>query len=163
MGPVTDIRSGPLSGPWQDAFFVDLPLRARSKSNFRRYRTGPGHWDDFASFEADVAALVAPAVPAGWDRGDPAAPVARRPVFVALVAARTVLDVSNLSKSVLDSLEGVVYVTDAQVAAETSVAERGRSGQWLSVAFARLVPGSGTDCALAAAAALVTAWRSRGQ
>jgi hypothetical protein len=82
---------------------------------------------------------------------------------VALVAARTLLDVSNLSKSVLDALEGIVYVTDAQVVAETSLSERGRSDQWLSVAFARLDRPRTLLEVTAAASALVTAWGARGR
>jgi hypothetical protein len=163
MDVPTSVRSGQLPGPWRDAFFVDLPLQARSKSNFRRHRTGDGHWDALAGFESDVAALVAPQVPSDWDPGRPDDPIARRPAFVALVAARTLLDVSNLSKSVLDALEGIVYVTDAQVVAETSLSERGRSDQWLSVAFARLDRPRTLLEVTAAASALVTAWGARGR
>lgn len=150
-----DVRHGPLSGPWLRGFWVELPFVARSKSN---YRQGDAGWGSLASFEDAIAAIVAQHVPAGWELGSSLERVADRPVVVALVAARSVLDAANLSKSVLDALQGVCYVSDAQVAGSVNVGERGRLGQWLSIALAQLSPGAPLDAVVAATSELPARW-----
>jgi Holliday junction resolvase RusA-like endonuclease len=121
------------------AFCFPIPDGVQSKSNFRRQRRG-GDWGRLSRFEDLVATYARAARPTGWVLGDPDLPVAKRPGVVAVVWARTMLDAGNLSKSVLDALEGVVYVNDNAVRAVVELAERGRSDQSAVVALAQLPP-----------------------
>jgi hypothetical protein len=132
-----------VDGPWSSGFVMRAPLTLRSKSNFRRHRVkaSSGSWGETQSFERSLALLLRASRPPGWEVGDPGAPVLDRPVVVAVIAARSVLDVANFSKSVLDAGEGVLYVSDASVLGETSVGVRVRSSE-LFVGFAQLPPGS---------------------
>lgn len=118
------------------AFWVDLPA-VRSKSNYRHQRRGES-WRSLRGFEADVLLRTRSVLPTGWELGDSAAPVSARPVVVAAVCAKTLLDAGNLSKSVLDAVQGVVYHSDASVRAVTEVALRTSKDQGGGVAFALL-------------------------
>jgi hypothetical protein len=143
-----------LEGPWLRAFALRAPLRLRSKSNFRRSRHGAdSDWGDSRAFERDLALLVRHHRPADWDCGEPGRPLAERPVVVAFIAARSTLDVANFSKSALDALEGVLYVSDASVLAVGSVGERGRDTS-MTIGFAQLSAGASTDELTSALAAL---------
>lgn len=146
--------SGTLDGPWDAAFWVYVDGTVRSKSNYRQ--DGRGSWVDLANYETAVFSQLRTARPAGWDQGDPAAPVPARPQVVAVLAARTMLDVGNISKSVLDAAEGVLYVTDAQVSALSEFSTRTRSKPGLIAAFALLPAGSGACDAARAAASLLS-------
>lgn len=133
----------PVDGPWNAGFCVALPFAVRSKSNARRFRQGSrpragDDWASFADFEARVGDVFAAAVPAAWDPGDPAAPVAARPVVVCFIAARTLLDSANISKSVVDAGQKVLYPTDTTVRATGDVTVRSRSRQHGHVGFAQL-------------------------
>lgn len=152
-----ELRRGTLAGPWEQAFWVEVPFAVRSKSNSRRgaYDSKAAQdWREHKTFVGELADTVAAAVPAGWVTGDPDEALGDRPVVVALVAARTLLDAGNLSKSVLDALEGLVYVNDASALHCTLVAVRSGSGQRGLVAFARLAPAAALADQVAAAAAL---------
>ena len=135
----TVVKGGLLSATlssrlWRSAFVFELPSQLRSKSNFRR----GGDWRPLTGFSNSVATTALMFRPAGWVLGDASRPVAERPPVVAVVAARTLLDSSNLSKSVLDAVEGVLYHTDASVRGETSVAYRSGKAQRGYAAFALL-------------------------
>jgi hypothetical protein len=143
-----------VEGPWTRGFVLRAPLRLRSKSNFRRSRQGAdSDWQDSRTFERDLALLVRHHRPAGWDCGDPARPLAERPVVVAFIAARSTIDVANFSKSVLDALEGVLYVSDASVLAVGSVGSRGRDAS-VTLGFVELPAGAVPVVLTAALAAL---------
>lgn len=140
-----------LPGPWAQAFMVEVPLELLSKSNARRYRRGGAPSRDNGSFETSLGWLVRAARPDGWVVGDASVPLSKRPAVVVAVSARSLLDAGNFSKSVLDALEGVLFVNDASVRAVVSLAERGRSSSFV-LAAARL-EGEASRAALAAAAA----------
>ena len=120
-------------------FFVDLPFPPQSKSNFRRGRT----WAPQRGFEHDVATLTRATIPDGWNRGDPSVPLKLRPAVVVAIVATSTLDTANLSKSILDALEGSAYVNDAQVRAVAATSSRSRSDQRATVGVAQL-PGDAT-------------------
>lgn len=133
------LRHGPLTGDlWVEAFWVEVPLVWRSKSNFRR--GGNGAWAEQSRFEADLTRLVQVARPSTWDAGNPGTPLSDRPVVVSAMWAGTLLDAGNLSKSALDACEGVLYVNDASVRGVASFSSRtsSPSEQSGAIAFARL-------------------------
>lgn len=124
------LRSGHL------AFFIDLP-RVRSKSNYRHSRRS-STWSSIQGFEGEVCIEAKAACPEDWQMGDLADPIAARPGVVACVAARTMLDAGNLSKSVLDAVQGVVYHSDASVRGVTELTRRARANQNGVAAFVLL-------------------------
>lgn len=133
-----------LQGPWLTGFMLRAPLRLRSKSNFRRsHRGSDSAWSDASTFERDLGLLVRQSRPASWDVGDAALTLSERPVVVSFIAARSTIDVANFSKSVLDALEGILYVSDASVLASGAVGSRGRGSTSLLLGFAQIPPGSG--------------------
>lgn len=142
--------------PWEQAFVFDVPLELRSKSNFRRHQgnAGRGAWKAFKDFEANLALLARQARPLGWELGDAERPLPTRPVVVAFVFARSTLDAANLSKSVLDACEGVVFHNDASVRYCATLGVRTRSDSGGLVAFARLAPDADAHATLRAAWAL---------
>jgi hypothetical protein len=115
----------------------------RSKSNFRRGRAGAGRqWQQLHDFEAATALALRQARPDDWDCAGHDLPVAQRPVVVVAVVARTLLDAGNLSKSLLDAAQGVLYPTDASVGGVAEITERGRDRQRSLVGFAQLPAGT---------------------
>lgn len=155
------MRHAELSGAaWDQAFYADLEVAAASKSNFRRgsHREGAA-WAQLRDWEAGVGNLVRAALPAGWELGERGEALSSRPAVVGLVVATTLLDAANLSKSLADALEGVVYHTDASLRTVTTcTAGRRRGVADLSVAFARLDGRADAAALLAAGAALNRAW-----
>lgn len=143
-----------VDGPWVQAFCLEVPLELLSKSNARRYRRGAGPARDNTTFETSLGWLVRASRPEGWVTGDAVSPLAERPAVVVVVAARSLLDAGNFSKSILDALEGVLFVNDASVRAVVSLAERGRSSSF-RLGVARL-DGSATFSELAAASAALS-------
>lgn len=149
-------------GPWVQAFVVDVPFAVRSKSNFRRGGTGTdarAQWKAHQAFEAELRQLFRAELPAGWEVAADL-PLPQRPVIVVAIRAVTMLDTGNVSKSILDAVEGVVYRNDAQVRAELTVTERSRHEQAARIGFARLTPGTTgapVTAAVVALAALVDA------
>lgn len=138
------MSSAPLSVPDAAiAFVVEVPFPFVSKSNFRRHHAGaPDAWRRYRDFEASLATLVRVARPRGWDLGATTRAVAERPVVVVSLYARTTLDAANLPKSALDALEGVLYVTDAEVIACAARSTRTRHDQRGYLAAAQLAPGT---------------------
>ena len=136
---------------WRSAFVFELPSQLQSKSNFRR----GSNWRPLTAFSDSVATTALMFRPAGWVTGSADCSVAERPPVVAVVAARTLLDSSNLSKSVLDAVEGVLYHTDASVRGETSVSYRSGTSQRGFAGFALLRDGTPVTGVAAALAGLV--------
>lgn len=152
------------SGPWEQAFWVALPVAPCSKSNHRRYRhgaAGADRWDRFAAFETVLAATVSPQrVGCPWPlHADRALP--QRPVVALYLYARTTIDTLNLSKSVGDALEGVLYANDASVLAALAASTRTRRHPGLLLSAAWLPPGAGHAAAAAAAAGLAAEMGAR--
>jgi len=136
---------------FERALWCELPFPLRSKSNFRRGDArSAAQWRAEQSFRSDVATLCAAARPQGWDTGSLDVALSRRPCFAVVLVAASTLDTANLSKSVLDALEGVLYVNDAQVRFEAALSQRRREHQRAVLAAAQL-PASSTSAELAAA------------
>ena len=117
--PVTTVKSG----------------QVKSKSNFRR--SGKSKWSEIASFEYELAHLIRQARPSDWQT-DEQKKVSDRPKVVAVIIARTMLDAGNLSKSVLDAAEGVLFQNDASVSLVMEYADRGRDDQQAIISFIQL-------------------------
>lgn len=128
-----------LNGPWEQAFYVDLPAQLRSKSNYRRGKKG---WGALATFEAVTASVLQQYRPEGWDLGEANAPVKERPTVVIAVAATSMLDSSNFTKSLADAMEGVLVHNDASIAANASISLRAKNDQRCGVAMAQLSAGA---------------------
>lgn len=149
-----------LSGPWDQAFCFPVDFEMRSKSNHRRYVSGKGgrdNWRSLQDFEKSLSLLARSARPSGWDMGEPERPLPERPMVVSFVFARSVLDAANLSKSVLDACEGVVFHNDASVRYCGTLGVRTRTNPGGLVAFAALPAGSSVVEVLAASWALQAA------
>lgn len=139
------------------ALWFELP-HLRSKSNFRRGGASR-NWSRLQGFEDELAITARSVRPLEWPLGDAAKPVSARPGIVAVVFAQTLLDTGNVSKSLYDALEGVLYHTDASIRAELVVTERVREGRSVA-AFAACHAGDLADytaCAVDLAAALSSA------
>lgn len=138
-----------VDGPYP-AFYVSLQTPARSKSNFR---SDDQSWQSLKEFERVVAARYQLARPGGWQRpADKSTPVGQRPRVVAVFWAATTIDAGNLSKSLLDAGKSVLFLDDAEVAADLSLTTRRQTNRWVLAAFAQLPPGAPLrDCAAAAA------------
>lgn len=135
-------ESSLVEGPWLSAFYVQVPLSAVSKSNFKmsgKGSKGPS-WSKYSSFENDLATLVAPHVPSDWPLGDPDEKLETRPIVVALMFADTLLDAGNLPKSIQDAFEGLLYYNDASVRSSLPLARKRSSAKDSSMflAFAAL-------------------------
>jgi Holliday junction resolvase RusA-like endonuclease len=128
----------------------------RSKSNFRR-GFDRDKWNQLKDFESGLSVLVRAALPETWDVGNKDRTLSTRPVVVNAIYAVSALDTANLSKSVLDACEGLVFHTDASVRALTAVSDRSSSASWGLVSFARLPPTSDRGVAAAASAELLNA------
>lgn len=134
-----EAMSTELSGPWDRAFYVDLPAKLRSKSNYRQGKKG---WGALVTFESVVAAVLAEARPDGWDLGEKKRALKDRPVLVMAVVATSLVDSTNFTKSVADAMEGVLVVNDASILGSATLAERTRDNQRCGVAVAQLPAGS---------------------
>lgn len=143
---------GVLDGPWVEGFFFRIPVPVKSKSNFRR-RSGSREWNAYKSFEDDVKVLATRALPSSWELGSLELPLSSRPVVVNFIFALSRLDTANLSKSLLDGCEGVVFHTDASIRGVAAISERTSSVGSLA-AFARLDPKVSNAEILAALSAL---------
>lgn len=128
-----------LDGPWTQAFTFLIPVPIRSKSNFRR-SGGGSEWKTFKKFEEDVKFLAARALPQDWDCGDKSKALKLRPVVLNHIYAVSSLDTANLSKSLLDACEGVVFHTDASVRGLSAISKRSSKDSWGLVSFALLEP-----------------------
>lgn len=128
-------------GPWLQAFAFLIPVPFRSKSNFRRGGGGGGpEWKIFKKFEEDVKFLASLGLPPDWDCGDKDKALKLRPVVINHIYAVSPLDTANLSKSLLDACEGVVFHTDASVRGAAAVSRRAAKDSWGLASFALLSP-----------------------
>ena len=140
-----------LDGPWLSAFVFEVPYPVRSKSNARRYRTKTGTRRTQAEraaakaekqFTSQTRELARFARPGSWELGPPPpASVSQRPVVVSSVIAHTLLDATNVPKSLLDACEKVIYHTDATVRGASQLTVRA-DGAGALVGFAQLAPGA---------------------
>lgn len=160
-GPTRHITLGE-SPLWESAFVVGISGAVRSKSNFRRGGRGRRQrWSQVVEFEKRVRHAVEAAKPSTWPETSLAIPVAARPQVVSVCYARAVLDTSNLTKSILDAVEGILYPNDAVVRGEYSQVERGSKDQLLVCGFAAYQPeGTGGEHPFEVAAALWTEVKS---
>lgn len=118
------------------ALWVSVAGPVKSKSNYRN--SGSGAWADQAAYTRVLQAMFRAHRPAGWVRPDPGVSVKDRLIVVGVMVARTGLDAGNLSKSVLDAGEGVLWVSDAEVRTVCESVERTRSNPGLGAAFAQV-------------------------
>jgi hypothetical protein len=123
-------------------FSLVLPKMV-SKSNFRYGDTG--HWRRNIAFERECSLLLKAALPLGWQVGSQSDDLSKRPRVVVAIAAVTLLDAGNVSKSLLDAAEGVVFLNDASVWAVTQIVSRSRHNQRTAAAFALIAPGDEVD------------------
>lgn len=128
------------------AFWMAVTDPVRSKSNFRR---GDRNWQLHRTFEQHLRALLKQHRPDSWVLPDPTiTAVLQRPATVAVIWAAGLIDAGNISKTVHDAAETVLYVNDAEVRGCASYVERRRSQQWGVVAFAQLTPtATSRECA----------------
>ena len=147
------VLSCSLPGPWLSAFYLHIPFALKSKSNFRR-SSNSKIWDQEKSFSRDISILAANARPSAWPLGDINDSLSQRPIIIATVFAVSTLDTANLSKSILDAMETVVYHNDAQVRCISAVSTRSRTNQQGGVAVAALHSESSLATIIEAAAKL---------
>ena len=95
-------------------------------------------WRLLESYELTVKSASRRYRPDGWEKGSKDLPVAGRPKMVAYCFARSILDVGNIDKSLLDALQGDVMVTDAQVCWSAAAGIRTTADAGVLVAVARL-------------------------
>jgi len=140
----TTLGENPL---WDAAFVVGISGVVRSKSNYRRggRRRSRQRWSQVSEFEERTRRAFEKARPGSWPDPDPALPVNRRPQVVSVCYARAILDTSNLTKSILDAAEGILYANDSVVRGEYSQVERGGKNQLLVCGFAAYTPRPGGD------------------
>ena len=80
-------------------------------------------------------------MPDYWVLGDGELPIAMRPKVIVSIIAQTNVDNGNISKSILDSGEGVIYHNDASVVSSNSITIRGSKEDNIAIGF-MLIPES---------------------
>jgi hypothetical protein len=128
-----------LPGPWMCATVFTVSVPMASKSNHRRAPRS-SEWSRFRAFEDAVAIDARLALPSQWPALDADLGLAKRPVVCLAIAASTLLDATNLPKSVADALQGICYANDASARACSSIALRS-SRSHAVVGVAALAPG----------------------
>lgn len=123
-------------------FSVLLPKMV-SKSNYRR--GDAVKWRKNVAFERECALLLRATMPESWSLGDARDSLVERPRVVVAIAAVTLLDAGNISKSLLDAAEGVLYINDASVWAVTQVVSRKKVDQKTAACFIHVPAGSDLD------------------
>jgi hypothetical protein len=113
-------------------FVVNLNVKLRSKSNFRIKKE---NWESYRKFEEYVAYSIKENLPSSWDLGDKELPIAKRPKVLVSIIAQTNVDNGNISKSILDSGEGVIYHNDASVVSSNSITIRGSKEDNIAIGF----------------------------
>lgn len=163
MKPTT-IAHGHLPGIGDNAFWFEWPAPIQSKSNFRR-SSNRNQWNNLTSFESTIQIVLSTVlknVPA-WDLGPPPPnPINQRPSVVLFVAATTLLDTGNLTKSLADACQGYLYHTDASIRAETVVTKRSATNQQAWIAFAQ-TNNSSTEHAAELTTLLTKTWQQHHQ
>lgn len=162
-------RAGTLDGPWEQAFYFILLGPVASKSNYRHSAGSGAQWAELKTFAESVRLAARAARPAGWVTGAAGTALAERPKVVTALFARSMLDVGNLSKSILDAVEGtprkgrfpaqpgVVMANDAQVAGDAAWGVRTNDSPGVLIAFARLASTARPSAVATATAELVLA------
>ena len=113
-----------LLGPWETAFSIEINDKIKSKSNYRRGNKKIQSWKPYKKFENDLALVISTEIPDNWYLGEKEKAVRDRPIIVATIISETNLDSSNVSKSILDACEGLLYYNDASVKITTTVTEK---------------------------------------
>ena len=144
--------------PWDDLAPVVITVdRPKSKSNYsssKRSAANRAKWKAIKSFELDLESRASMAKHRLWPLDYPDLAVSDRPQVCAAIFASCMIDAGNLSKSVLDAFEGVLYDNDAQVRSlqEASVRSFVPGESWLSVAVVGASSGHSDDRDAAAGA-----------
>lgn len=157
--PVTPASSGTLTGPWDNAYWFAIDAEFQSKSNDRRGRdraAAAALIRRRKDFNLVLRLAARAAQPHDWVLSERGAAVAQRPAVVGFCFAHSLIDAGNLSKSIYDALEGIVYVTDASVRYDLSMTMRHRpNGPHKGlIAFAQLPPAATPVDLVAAGGAL---------
>jgi Holliday junction resolvase RusA-like endonuclease len=140
LGTVLPVDS-PSSPDFTTMMRLDLDFPLLSKSNYRR-GVHSKDWSKNQNFERAVAALALQARPSTWNLGLRTSPLAKRPTVVMAIFATSLLDTANLSKSLADALEGILYHNDASVRMVLSTSNRSASNQCTTVMLALASPGA---------------------
>ena len=120
-------------------FIVRVPFKLNSKSNFRYGQK----WSPHKDFSRNIAHLATAARPSAWTvppSSPPSDPVSARHHIVCSLWFSTIFDSGNVSKSLLDALEGVLYFNDAEVRSVYSATRRSRAENFGYMAFAQCEP-----------------------
>lgn len=128
----------PLVG--QNSFFITHHGSVVSKSNHRQDMKSKGSWAKVSAFETSLYWLFKTHVPTEWVLGSIEETIAQRPKIVVALAARCLLDTGNLSKSVLDAAQNVIFHTDASVVSCSEMVYRTKNNPGLIAAFSLLSP-----------------------
>lgn len=136
------------TGPWKSATVFTLTVPVVSKSNHRHSRAASS-WGRFKGFEDAVTFESRTALPETWPDLAADRPLKERPTVVLVIVASTMIDASNLPKSIADALEGVCYINDASARATVSLAERSTVPHAV-VAVAALAPDAPFDALVSA-------------
>lgn len=120
----------------ESALWISVSGLVKSKSNYRN--SASGAWAEQAAYTRVLKAMFRAHRPQDWVRPDPEVSVKGRLIGVGVIVARTGLDAGNLSKSVLDAGEGVLWVSDAEVRTVCESVERTRTNPGLGAAFAQV-------------------------
>ena len=147
-----------LYGPWDEAFWIKIEDTIKSKSNYRRGNNKVQNWLPYKKFESDLSLIISTKLPKGWKVGSREKSLKERPIIVAVIISQSNLDSSNISKSILDACEGLVYLNDASVKATITITEKPlkkNQDNKTILAFASLPPESSLRDQIAAATALL--------
>jgi Holliday junction resolvase RusA-like endonuclease len=122
------------------AFWVCVHTAVLSKSNYRNNakNTRSKSWPQLRSFSQTVSVMARKYRPSVWIAPQTGIALPLRPRAVASIVARTTLDTGNVSKSVLDAVEGIVVLNDAEFVSVSETVERSRTQPALLMAFAQL-------------------------
>lgn len=122
-----DTRSGSFVELAAVNLWIHVPGRVVSKAN-HRHTTTTSHsasWASIRAYENEISTELRRARPTNWPRPPHTLPPpAHRTQFVAVIAAATAMDVGNISKSVFDAAEQILYTNDKQVVATSELVHR---------------------------------------
>lgn len=134
-----DTRSGNFAELTAANLWIHIPGRVVSKAN-HRHTTTTSHsasWASIRAYENEISTEVRRARPTNWPRPPHTLPPpAHRTQFVAVIAAATAMDVGNISKSVFDAAEHILYTNDKQVVAASELVHRNVTPPGTLIAFA---------------------------
>ena len=97
----------------EEIIALKIPLMVISKSNYRH--KGKSNWQRFKGFEEELILLVRESLPPAWKKGS------YEYYFGISIIANSKIDAGNLSKSILDALEGLLYENDSDVKVVISI------------------------------------------